>query len=56
MQFDAKDLRDFYRTPLGQVVRRQLASRIRNRWKKLSGMTIIGEDLSAGVSRLRAES
>ena len=42
MQLDATDLRDFYRTPLGQVVRRQLASRIRARWRKLDGMTIAG--------------
>jgi SAM-dependent methyltransferase len=42
MQFDAKDLRDFYRTPLGQVVRRQLGSRIRASWKRLNGMTIMG--------------
>lgn len=42
MQFDAKDLRDFYRTPLGHVVRRQLSARIRSRWKHLSGLTMVG--------------
>lgn len=42
MHFDATGLRDFYRTPLGQVVRRQLASRVRSRWKKVSGLTVIG--------------
>ncbi|HPG89018.1 MAG TPA: methyltransferase domain-containing protein [Hyphomicrobium sp.] len=42
MQFDAKDLRDFYRTPLGHVVRRQLAAHIRTRWKHLTGMSIVG--------------
>lgn len=47
MQFDAQDLRDFYRTPLGQVVRRQLASRIRARWHKLSGLTIAGIGFAA---------
>jgi SAM-dependent methyltransferase len=42
MQLDAASLRDFYRTPLGQVVRRQLASRIRGRLKKADGLTIMG--------------
>lgn len=42
MQLDAKDLRDFYRTPLGHVVRRQLAYRIRMRWKRVTGLTIAG--------------
>ena len=56
MQFDAKDLRDFYRTPLGQVVRRQLASRIRLRWKKLTGMTIVGVGFAAPyLGSFRAE-
>ena len=57
MQFDATQLRDFYRTPLGQVVRRQLASRIRNRWKKLNGMTVMGAGFSAPyLGSFRAES
>lgn len=42
MQFDAKDLRDFYRTPLGCVVRRQLASQIRAHWKRVTGLTVAG--------------
>lgn len=42
MQFDAKDLRDFYRTPLGNVVRRQLVHRIRARWQRVAGLTIAG--------------
>ena len=42
MQLDATHLRDFYRTPLGQVVRRQLATRIRSRWKKVEGLTVMG--------------
>lgn len=42
MQLDAARLRDFYRTPLGQVVRRQLAVRIRSRWPATSGLTVIG--------------
>ncbi|MGL4396465.1 MAG: class I SAM-dependent methyltransferase [Hyphomicrobium sp.] len=42
MQLDAQHLRDFYRTPLGQVVRRQLSSRIRKRWPALNGLTVVG--------------
>lgn len=42
MQLDAEHLRDFYRTPLGQVVRRQLASKIRTRLKKADGLVIMG--------------
>lgn len=42
MQLDATHLRDFYRTPLGQVVRRQLSNRIRARWKNVDGFTILG--------------
>lgn len=42
MTLDATSLRDFYRTPLGQVVRRQLVSRVRARWKKLSGFAVVG--------------
>lgn len=42
MTFDAVKLRDFYRTPLGRVVRRHLSGRIRERWKRLDGLTVIG--------------
>lgn len=42
MQLDAARLRDFYRTPLGQVVRRQIASQIRKRWPAVAGLTVIG--------------
>ncbi len=42
MSLDAANLRDFYRTPLGQVVRRQLTFRIRERWKRLDGLTLMG--------------
>ncbi|MBK9079059.1 MAG: methyltransferase domain-containing protein [Hyphomicrobium sp.] len=56
MQFDAKDLRDFYRTPLGQIVRRQLASRIRGRWKRLNGQTLVGVGFAAPfLGSFRAE-
>lgn len=42
MQLDVADLRDFYTTPLGQVVRRLLAQRIRAHWASVAGQTLIG--------------
>ena len=39
---DVEVLRDFYATGLGQVVRRQLSSRIRQRWPRLDGKTLFG--------------
>lgn len=42
MQLDVAQLRDFYATPLGQVVRRLLGHRIRARWRGLHGQTLIG--------------
>jgi SAM-dependent methyltransferase len=39
---DVEILRDFYATGLGQVVRRQLSSRIRARWPRLDGLTLMG--------------
>jgi len=42
MQIDVVQLRDFYASPLGQVVTRLLASRIRSRWRNVSGGSLIG--------------
>lgn len=42
MQLDAVDLRDFYRSPLGHVVRRQIGTAIRQHWPKLNGGVLIG--------------
>lgn len=42
MHLDAKFLRDFYRTPLGRVARRQLLPLIRRRWDNVSGLTVVG--------------
>ncbi|MFA5956790.1 methyltransferase domain-containing protein [Hyphomicrobium sp.] len=42
MPLDAKTLRDFYRTPLGRVARRQLTLAIRERWKRVNGLTVAG--------------
>lgn len=42
MHLDVEDLRDFYATPLGTVARRLLAHRIRARWRRLRGGTLVG--------------
>lgn len=42
MQQDIVDLREFYARPLGGVVRRILANRIRARWRSLGGLTVFG--------------
>jgi SAM-dependent methyltransferase len=42
MQPDILELRDFYDRPLGSLVRRALAQRIRARWSRLPGATLIG--------------
>ncbi len=42
MQLDVETLRDFYATHLGQVARRLLSQRIRARWRRLPGGTLMG--------------
>lgn len=42
MYDDAARLRDFYATPLGQLARRIIARRIRERWDNVSGMDVVG--------------
>jgi SAM-dependent methyltransferase len=42
MDLDVLDLRDFYNRPLGAVVRRLLASRIRARWRSVHGTQLMG--------------
>ncbi len=42
MQPDILELRDFYDRPLGSLVRRVLSQRIRARWSRLPGATLIG--------------
>ncbi len=42
MHFDVAELRDFYTRPLGLMVRRLLAHRIRARWRRLGQETLIG--------------
>lgn len=42
MHLDVAELRDFYARPLGQMTRRLLAARIRARWRRVGGETLIG--------------
>jgi SAM-dependent methyltransferase len=42
MHDDVTHLRDFYASPLGQVARRIIARRIRERWNNVTGMDIAG--------------
>ena len=42
MHIDVSELREFYTRPLGQTVRRLLAHRIRARWRRVEGETVIG--------------
>src|SRR6202046_3271768 len=42
MASDVVDLRDFYRTPLGQVARRMIRQAVRRMWPDLRGMNLLG--------------
>ncbi len=42
MHLDAGDLCEFYARPLGAVVRRLLSHRIRARWRRVDGQTVMG--------------
>lgn len=42
MQPDVTELLEFYARPLGGIVRRILAARIRARWKRATGATVVG--------------
>ena len=42
MHLDVTELRDFYARPIGQITRRVLARRIRERWPNIKGQTLIG--------------
>jgi SAM-dependent methyltransferase len=42
MHLDVTDLRDFYARPIGQIARRVLARRIRERWPNVGGLSVIG--------------
>jgi SAM-dependent methyltransferase len=42
MASDVVDLRDFYRTPLGQVTRRMIRRAVRRMWPDLRGTSLLG--------------
>jgi SAM-dependent methyltransferase len=42
MHADVTELRDFYARPLGQMVRRLLGHRVRARWRRVEGKTVVG--------------
>ncbi|MBU2583306.1 MAG: class I SAM-dependent methyltransferase [Alphaproteobacteria bacterium] len=42
MHIDVADLRDFYASRLGAVVRRLVSSRIQSRWRRIPGGTLMG--------------
>lgn len=42
MHLDVETVRDFYATPLGQVVRRLLGHQVRARWPSVKGQTVMG--------------
>src|SRR5271154_1496757 len=42
MASDVVDLRDFYRTPLGQVARRMIRQAVRRMWPDLQGTRLLG--------------
>jgi SAM-dependent methyltransferase len=47
MQLEVADLREFYNSPLGGVVRRLLTSRIRSRWRSVQGTQLMGLGFAA---------
>jgi len=42
MTIDVIDLRDFYRTPLGQVARRMIRQAMRRMWPEMHGLRLLG--------------
>lgn len=57
MHVDIIDLREFYARPLGAVVRRLIAQRVRALWRDVSGMNVFGLGYAApylGVFRQEA--
>ena len=52
MYHDVSHLRDFYASPLGQLSRRIIARRIRDRWDNVSGLDIIGLGFASPYLRI----
>ena len=46
MYDDVSQLRDFYASPLGQLARRIIARRIRDRWDNVSNMDVIIDEMN----------
>ncbi len=42
MQLDARELADFYETPIGQVARRMISRRLRQMWPSAAGLRVLG--------------
>ena len=55
MYDDAARLRDFYATPLGQLARRIIGRRIRERWPEVPGMDVAGLGYASPYLRLFRE-
>jgi len=51
MSSDVIDLRDFYRTGLGQVVRRMIRRAIQRVWPELRGMRLLGVGYATPLKR-----
>jgi SAM-dependent methyltransferase len=51
MHMDIADLRSFYRTTQGELVRRALAAAIRRYWRDLSGLDVLGIGYAAPYAR-----
>lgn len=47
MNLDVRELRDFYASPLGLMVRRLIGQRLRARWPNVRGETILGMGYAA---------
>lgn len=57
MNLDVTELRDFYARPIGQITRRVLTRRIRERWPNIKGQTLIGLGFATPyLGTFRAES
>ncbi len=54
MSDDAARLRDFYASPLGQLARRIVARRVRERWADVKGMDVIGLGYASPYLRMFA--
>ena len=54
MYRDVIDLREFYRSPLGQLARRLVMRRIREFWPDLKGQSVLGIGYATPINRVAA--